>query len=160
MAADVLDRVQAQLAATVPDASVSHGVLVLRLAPTDLLAVVQRLKSELQFNLFLDVTAVDWPGETPRFEVVWHFYSTTHRVRVRLKTRVGEADPTVDSLVGLYGSARYMERECHDMYGIVFRGNPDLRPILLYEGFVGHPLRKDYPKDKEQPLVPYREPSS
>jgi NADH-quinone oxidoreductase subunit C len=49
-----------------------------------------------------------------------------------------------------------MERECHDMYGIVFRGNPDLRPILLYEGFVGHPLRKDYPKQLEQPLVPYR----
>ena len=49
-----------------------------------------------------------------------------------------------------------MERECHDMYGIVFRGNDDLRPILLYEGFVGHPLRKDYAKDHEQPLVPYR----
>jgi NADH-quinone oxidoreductase subunit C len=50
-----------------------------------------------------------------------------------------------------------MERECHDMYGIVFRGNDDLRPILLYEGFEGHPLRKDYPKQKEQPLVPYRD---
>jgi NADH-quinone oxidoreductase subunit C len=50
-----------------------------------------------------------------------------------------------------------MERECHEMYGIVFRGNDDLRPILLYEGFVGHPLRKDYPKQKEQPLVPYRD---
>jgi NADH-quinone oxidoreductase subunit C len=49
-----------------------------------------------------------------------------------------------------------MERECHDMYGIRFRGNADLRPLLLYEGFVGHPLRKDYPKHKEQPLVPYR----
>ena len=52
-----------------------------------------------------------------------------------------------------------MERECHDMYGIVFEGNADLRPILLYEGFVGHPLRKDYPKDREQPLVPYRDAS-
>ncbi len=75
---------------------------------------------------------------------------------MRLKTRVSEQDPTVDSLVGLYGSARFMERECHDMYGIVFRGNADLRPILLYEGFTGHPLRKDYPKEREQPLVPYR----
>ena len=62
----------------------------------------------------------------------------------------------VDSLTPLYGSAAFMERECHDMYGIVFRGNPDLRPILLYEGFDGHPLRKDYPKEHEQPLVPYR----
>ncbi len=92
----------------------------------------------------------------PRFEVVYHFYSTQHYVRVRLKTRVPEADPTVDSLVSLYGSANFMERECHDMYGIVFRGNSDLRPILLYEGFVGHPLRKDYAKQHEQPLVPYR----
>jgi NADH-quinone oxidoreductase subunit C len=78
-------------------------------------------------------------------------------VRVRLKTRVGAADPVVDSLVGLYGSAAFMERECHDMYGIVFRGNHDLRPILLYEGFRGHPLRKDYPKQGEQPLVAYRQ---
>ncbi len=85
-----------------------------------------------------------------------HFYSTAHKVRVRLKTRVAEADPSVDSLVPLYGSAAFMERECHDMYGIRFRGNADLRPILLYEGFVGHPLRKDYPKQQEQPLVPYR----
>ena len=114
------------------------------------------MRSEFAFDLFLDVTAVDWPGQTPRFEVVYHFYSTQHFGRVRLKTRVAEQDPTVDSLVPLYGSARFMERECHDMYGIVFRGNADLRPILLYEGFDGHPLRKDYPKDREQPLVPYR----
>jgi NADH-quinone oxidoreductase subunit C len=156
MTPGVLNTLKERLARGVGDASVSHGMLVLVLAPADLLGIVQRLKSELQFDLFLDVTAVDWPGQTPRFEVVYHFYSTAHRVRVRLKTRVPEADPAVESLVPLYGSAHYMERECHDMYGIVFRGNPDLRPILLYEGFVGHPLRKDYPKRQEQPLVPYR----
>ena len=131
-------------------------MLVLVVDPAEVLGRVQRLKSEFQFDLFLDVTAVDWLGESPRFEVVYHFYSTVHHVRVRLKTRVPETDPAVDSLISLYGSARFMERECHDMYGIVFRGNPDLRPILLYEGFVGHPLRKDYPKRAEQPLVPYR----
>ncbi len=138
----------------------SHGVLVLHLEPTAMLPVVQRLRDEFAFDLFLDVTAVDWPDAPLRFEVVHHFYSTTHRVRVRLKQRVTEAEPVVDSLVGLYGSAAYMERECHDMYGIRFRGNHDLRPILLYEGFVGHPLRKDYPKQLEQPLVPYRPPQS
>jgi NADH-quinone oxidoreductase subunit C len=157
MASDVLDLLRQRLADRVREASLSHGMLVLVLAPSDLLGTVQRLKSEFQFDLFLDVTAVDWLGQTPRFEVVYHFYSTAHRVRVRLKTRVPEADPAVESLVSLYGSARYMERECHDMYGIVFRGNPDLRPLLLYEGFVGHPLRKDYPKHAEQPLVPYRD---
>lgn len=156
MAAPILDLVMQRLAPAVGDASFSHGMLVLVLPPADLAGVVQRLKCEFGFDLFLDVTAVDWPGQAPRFEVVYHFYSTEHHVRVRLKTRVPETDPVVDSLTSLYGSARYMERECHDMYGIVFRGNPDLRPILLYEGFVGHPLRKDYPKQKEQPLVPYR----
>ena len=151
----VLERVQERLQAG-QEAALAHGVLVVKRAPAAVLATVQQLKSEFDFDLFTDVTAVDWPGQQPRFEVVWHFYSTKHFARVRLKTRVAEADPSVDSLVSLYGSARFMERECHEMYGIGFRGNPDLRPLLLYEGFKGHPLRKDYPKQREQPLVPYR----
>ena len=134
----------------------SHGMLVITVLPDKVFALVRRLKSELLFDLLLDITAVDWPQRTPRFDVVHHFYSTTAHVRVRLKSRVPEDDPRVDSLVASYGSAGFLERECHDMYGIVFRGNPDLRPILLYEGFVGHPLRKDYAKDHEQPLVRYR----
>src|SRR5262249_48126318 len=103
-----------------------------------------------------DVTAVDWPQRTPRFDVVYHFHSMSQHCRVRVKTAVAESDPVVDTLAPLYGSAPFMERECHDMYGIAFRGNPDLRPILLYQGFSGHPLRKDYPKLHEQPLVRYR----
>jgi NADH-quinone oxidoreductase subunit C len=156
VAGPVLDTLQQRLVPAAGAAALSHGMPVFTLAPHELTPTVQRLRGEFGFDLFLDVTAVDWPGQALRFEVVYHFYSTTHKVRVRLKTRVAEADPTVDSLVSLYGSAAFMERECHDMYGIVFRGNPDLRPILLYEGFVGHPLRKDYPKQQEQPLVPYR----
>ena len=155
MTADLIDRLQEGLRPLVAGASVAHGVAVFGIAPTAILDVVKKLKAEFGFDLFLDVTAVDWLPQVPRFEVVWHFYSTQDHVRVRLKARVPEAAPTVDSLVSLYGAARYMERECHDMYGIAFRGNPDLRPILLYEGFVGHPLRKDYAKDHEQPLVPY-----
>jgi NADH-quinone oxidoreductase subunit C len=139
------------------EVSSSRGMEVLALPRTELFSAVRQLGSEFAFDLLLDVTAVDWPKQKPRFELVYHLYSTTHHVRIRLKTRVPEEDPTVDSLVTLYGSARFAERECHDMYGIVFRGNPDLRPILLYEGFVGHPLRKDYPKEQEQPLVRYRD---
>jgi NADH-quinone oxidoreductase subunit C len=134
----------------------SHDMPVLQLAHDDLFHVVHRLKDEFAFDLLLDVTAVDWPLRTPRFDVVYHFYSTQHRDRVRIKTVVDFTEPVIDSLTPLYGSANFMERECHDMYGIVFRGNPDMRPILLYEGFVGHPLRKDYRKEDEQPLVPYR----
>jgi len=156
VASPVLEQLQQRLAPSVGETSFAHETLVVHLPPAALLATVALMRSEFAFDLFLDVTAVDWAGQTPRFEVVYHFYSTQHFGRVRLKTRVSEQDPTVDSLLPLYGSARFMERECHDMYGIVFRGNADLRPILLYEGFVGHPLRKDYPKDREQPLVPYR----
>ncbi len=134
----------------------SRGMLVVEVPAGAVLGTARRLASEFAFDLLLDITAVDWPARVPRFDVVYHFYSTTHFVRVRLKTRVPETEPIVDSLVSLYGSAHFMERECHEMYGIDFRGNPDLRPILLYEGFVGHPLRKDYPKLQEQPLVPYR----
>ena len=110
----------------------------------------------VSFDMLLDVTAVDWPGRPLRFDVVHHFLATPHALRVRTRTAVSESAPAVDSLTSLYGSARFMERECHEMYGIEFRGNADLRPLLLYEGFVGHPLRKDYPKEREQPLVPYR----
>ena len=156
MSAPVLEQLQQQFG--VASRGVMHGVLVLELDPPALVPTAQRLRDDFGFDLFLDVTAVDWPDAPLRFEVVWHFYSTAHKVRVRSKTRVREKDPTVDTLITLYGSAHYMERECHDMYGIRFRGNPDLRPILLYEGFVGHPLRKDYPKQQEQPLVPYLPP--
>jgi NADH-quinone oxidoreductase subunit C len=154
--ATVLDRIRTALAGAVTESSVAHGILVLVTDAANVFAIAQALKEHLGFDLFLDVTAVDWPDRDPRFDVVYHFYSTREFVRVRVKTRVPAADPAVDTLVPLYGSARYMERECHEMYGIVFRGNGDLRPLLLYEGFVGHPLRKDYPKQQEQPLVPYR----
>jgi NADH-quinone oxidoreductase subunit C len=157
MATSALDTLREQMIPAAGAATLSHGTLVFALAPAELVATVRHLRDEFGFDLFLDVTAVDWPADALRFEVVHHFYSTQHKVRVRLKTRVGAAAASVDSLVGLYGSAAFMERECHDMYGISFRGNRDLRPILLYEGFTGHPLRKDYPKRREQPLVPYRD---
>ena len=157
MAANVLEALQQQVVPAAGAATLSHdSCLVFRLAPDELVPTVRRLKEEFGYDLFLDVTAVDWPADALRFEVVHHFASTRQPLRVRLKTRVAEVDPSIDSLARLYRSADFMERECHDMYGIVFRGNHDLRPILLYEGFAGHPLRKDYPKAREQPLVPYR----
>ena len=134
----------------------SFGMPVLELRVENLLPLVTRLREGFDFALFLDVTAVDYPERTPRFDVVYHFYSHRHNQRVRLKVCVPEERPVVPTLAGHYGSARYMEREVHDMYGIEFAGNEDLRPVLLYEGFVGHPLRKDYPIEREQPVVPYR----
>ena len=152
----ILEALHSALSASGARTSQAHGMLIGELEPEHVFATVTQLKSTFAFDIFLDVTAVDWPNHALRFEVVYHFYSTTHKVRVRLKTRVSEATPHVPTLRPLYGSAGYMERECHDMYGVMFDGNDDLRPILLYEGFHGHPLRKDYPKQLEQPLVRYR----
>lgn len=135
----------------------SFGMTVLELGAGNLLPLVNVLRDKFDFTLFLDVTAVDYPERSPRFDLVYHFYSPRHNQRIRLKLAVAEQQPIVPTLTGLYGSARYMEREVHDMYGIGFEGNADLRPILLYEGFVGHPLRKDYPIEREQPVVPYRD---
>jgi NADH-quinone oxidoreductase subunit C len=151
----LIDQLQAELA-TFGAVTLSHNTVVCHTEPQQLFAAVTLLQSSFAFDVFLDVTAVDWPTDALRFEVVHHFYSTTNKIRVRLKCRVPEVAPVVPTLRPLYGSAGYMERECHDMYGIQFDGNDDLRAILLYEGFVGHPLRKDYPKQLEQPLVPYR----
>ena len=156
MIAPTLDSLRERPGPSLTEAVQARDMIVLVLPPAALLTTVKALKATFGFDLLLDVTAIDWTGQAPRFEVVYHFYSTVHFTRVRVKTRVPDADPAVDSLTSLYGSAKFMERECHEMYGIAFRGNADLRPILLYEGFVGHPLRKDYDKLHEQPLVPYR----
>jgi len=156
----LFERIGRSLGAQGVEVLESLGMPVLQIAPARLLEVVQALRETFGFDMLLDVTAVDWlgvPGDLPRFEVVWHFFASATQTRVRVKTRVPESDPTVASLTPLYGSAAFMERECHEMFGIRFTGNGDLRPILLYEGFVGHPLRKDYPKEREQPLIPYRD---
>ena len=96
-----------------------------------------------------------WPGppDQSRFTVVYHFFSTTHKHRLRLVVPADEADAEVDSLTSLWPGANWLEREVWDMFGIKFRGHPDLKRILMYEGFEGHPLRKDYPVKKRQPLI-------
>jgi NADH-quinone oxidoreductase subunit C len=108
---------------------------------------------DLLFDMPTDLTAVDYLGQEPRFEVVYHLYSTTKKHRIRIKARVPEDDPTIDSVVELWPGFNWEEREAYDLYGIRFLGHPDLRRILLYPEFVGHPLRKDYPKEGRQPLV-------
>jgi NADH-quinone oxidoreductase subunit C len=154
MDAPLVERIGSSLGVEV---GVSHGMPVVQVVPSQLLDAVRALREQFGFDMLLDVTAVDWLGQEPRFEVVWHFFNSGTQTRVRVKTRVPESEPVVASLTSLYGSAAFMERECHEMYGVRFAGNADLRPILLYEGFVGYPLRKDYPKEREQPLIPYRD---
>jgi NADH-quinone oxidoreductase subunit C len=105
---------------------------------------------------------VDYPTRAEfgeRLEVVLHLYSIPRRQRIRLKARVGDAElkgAELDSLCDIWSGANWFEREVYDMSGVVFRGHPDLRRLLMYPEFVGHPLLKDYPAQKTQPLVEYR----
>ncbi|SVA56102.1 uncharacterized protein METZ01_LOCUS108956 [marine metagenome] len=112
---------------------------------------------KLDFNFLMDLTAVDYLHRKPqRFEVVYHLFSLKHNHRLRVKIPVDEDDCTIFSLTPLWKTANWYEREVWDLYGIRFSGHPDLRRILLYEEFKGHPLRKDYPINKRQPLIgPY-----
>jgi len=112
-----------------------------------------RDEAELEFDMLTDLTAVDYLPRTPRFEVVYHLYSVALNHRLRIKAPVAGGDARIASATRLYPSAGWMEREVWDLYGIQFEGHPDLRRILLYEQFEGHPLRKDYPKERRQPLV-------
>jgi NADH-quinone oxidoreductase subunit C len=96
-----------------------------------------------------------WPGPPgpARFVVVYHFFSLPLKHRLRLEVPVEEADPEVDSLTSLWGGADWLEREVWDMFGIRFRGHQNLKRLLMYEEFVGHPLRKDYEVRRRQPLI-------
>ncbi|MEK7721238.1 MAG: NADH-quinone oxidoreductase subunit C [Elusimicrobiota bacterium] len=122
-----------------------------------LLKAAAFLKDELGFDFLMDLTAADYLPREPRFELVCHFYSSKHNYRLRLKCPVTETDARIDSLTPLWAGANWLEREAYDMYGIKFNGHPDLRRILLYDGFEGYPLRKDYPLKKRQPRIPHRE---
>jgi NADH-quinone oxidoreductase subunit C len=113
----------------------------------------------MSFDMLVDLCGVDFPDRAPRIEVVLHLYSIDKRHRVRLKARVGDAEGTgaeIDSIAGIWMGANWFERETWDMMGVKFRGHPDLRRLLMYPEFEGHPLRKDYPAQRTQPLVPYR----
>jgi NADH-quinone oxidoreductase subunit C len=134
-----------------------HTAIVAREGLSGALAFL-RDDPALRFDLLVDVTAVDClklPGreDGPRFDVVYHLYSTAHNHRVRLKVPVEETDAWVPTAAPLWPIADWLEREVWDMFGIRFQGHPNLKRLLLYEEFEGHPLRKDYPINRRQPLI-------
>jgi NADH-quinone oxidoreductase subunit C len=134
-----------------------HTAVVERAALLEVLRACRDLP-ELAFDVLMDLTAVDYaryPGreDGPRFEVVYHLYSLAGNHRLRIKVRVEEDDAVVPTAVPLWPIANWFEREVWDMFGVRFAGHPDLRRLLMYEEFVGHPLRKDYPITRRQPLI-------
>jgi NADH-quinone oxidoreductase subunit C len=177
MSKKVLDRLVGHFHERILETESFRGDDEARVAPADWVAVARFLRddAECAMNQFIDITAADYPerekggGDVraeqpsalgavpqPRFDVLLIVRSLVKKHRIRLKTRVSEGEE-LDTLFGVWSGANWTEREVYDMFGVRFRGHPDLRRILLYEEFVGHPLRKDYPINKAQPLVAYRD---
>lgn len=137
-----------QLAERMPSAiaggSAAKGEITLLVDPEQIAAVCRFLKEEHAFNRLSSVTAVDWYPAVPRFEVVYHLHSLPRGERLRLKCRLAEG-AAIDSVTGVWRGADWYEREVYDLFGIPFRGHPNLKRIMMPEDWEGHPLRKDYP---------------
>ena len=134
--------------ASLPDTIVSAkefaGQVTVVVQKDQMARVARHLKDDQDFKYCVDVTAVDWKDRSPRFEVVYHFYSFSKNARVRVKCATADGED-VPSIAAVFLAANWCEREVWDMFGIKFSGHPDLRRILTWEGFNGFPLRKDFP---------------
>jgi len=162
MSKALIDLIEKNFGAAVLETHSLYGddTIVVEAAAWKEVARFLRDNPQCSMEMLTDLTAVDFPEREPRFEIVAHFYSLSKGHRLRLKTRTGDAEgdeAAVESLCEFWASANWMEREVFDMFGVIFKNHPDLRRILLYPEFEGHPLRKDYPADKIQPLIAYRD---
>jgi NADH-quinone oxidoreductase subunit C len=138
------------IVSALPGAALGHAVafgdLTVTVEAAKIVDVVRFLRDDpgCRFVSFVDVTAVDYPGRENRFEVVYHLMSPTLNARVRLKAAASETTQ-VPSIITVFPGADWFERECYDLYGVIFTGHPDMRRLLTDYGFDGHPLRKDFP---------------
>ena len=169
MSKRVLDRLKTRFGDRILEALSAHGDECAVVAPADWHEVALFLRDDpaCDMAMFIDITAVDYPKREPRFDLILFLYSPNGKQRIRLKTRLFDeieeerhtaARPTrVPTVSDVWLGANWFEREVWDLFGVRFEGHPDLRRILTYDEFEGHPLRKDYSADRTQPLVPYRE---
>lgn len=123
----------------------AYGELTLDVDPGRIAAVCRYLRDAGQFVRLSDLTAVDWHPREPRFEVVYHLHSLERNQRLRLKCRLAGGAPEIETVTGVWRGADWYEREVFDLFGIVFRGHPGLKRIMMPEDWEGHPPRKDYP---------------
>ena len=157
----VLDKLKERFGAAILETHSNFGDDTALVDPAHWKAIGKFLREDpaLDFDLPVDLCGVDYPSRLPRMEVVLHLYSIPRRHRVRIKARVGDEDmdgAELESLVAIWPGLNWLEREVFDMSGVRFRGHPDLRRILMYPEFEGHPLQRTYPADRTQPLVSYR----
>jgi len=122
-----------------------RGETSFTISPADLREVANVCRTDLSFDYLLDITSIDNFGEEPRFELIYHLYSMRHGVHLRLKLKVPEEIGPVDTVSDIWPTANWHEREAYDMMGIKFTGHPDLRRILMWDGYPFFPLRKDFP---------------
>jgi NADH-quinone oxidoreductase subunit C len=140
---ELIRRLRARFGEAIGEATLDRKQAIVVVQPERFLDVCDYLRTGEKFDFLTDLTAVDWYGREKRFDLILNLYSFPHNQRLRLKVPLGE-DAHCPSVAGLWGTANWLERECFDMFGIVFDGHPDLRRILLPDGWKGHPLRKDY----------------
>ena len=157
----LLERLSVKLGSYLLEAWVDRGDAMVRIAPGNILDLFRLLKldAELSFDFLVDITVVDWmDSAAERFEVVYQLLSLRHSHRLRVKVWLPESKPEIPSITPIWHSALFLEREAWDMFGVVFSEHPDLRRILMYDEFKGHPLRKDYPVQAKQPRIKLRAP--
>ncbi len=152
----LIDKIKAQFTDKVLENHDFRGDQTVTVDKSIILDLLKWLRDDPETNMsfLMDLTCVDYMDRKgARFEVVYHLFSLKFNHRVRVKCPVEEDDCEIDSACPLYKGANWYEREVWDMYGVKFRNHPKLKRILLYEEFKGHPLRKDYPINKRQPLI-------
>ena len=122
-----------------------RGETTFIIAPPDLVEIAKFCRDQLSFDYLLDITSIDNFGEEPRFEIVYHLYSMPLGIHLRLRLKLSEEVAALDTVSDIWSTANWHEREIYDMMGIKFNGHPDLRRILMWDGYPFFPLRKDFP---------------
>jgi NADH-quinone oxidoreductase subunit C len=135
-----------------------RGEITLKIQREGILPIMEYCRGELDFDYLVDVSSLDHFGEEPRFEMVYELYSYQHRCHLRIKSKISEDDLVAPTVSGIWPTANWHEREIYDMMGITFSDHPDLRRILMWEGYPYYPLRKDFPlagRPSEMPDVAF-----
>jgi len=153
-----VDRLRGKYPTSILEAKTFRDEVTVTVAKKDLSEICTYLyvDPDLQYQVLTDLCGVDFFPQTPRFEVVYLLYSFKNNHRLRLKAKVGEGE-SISSVESIWKAANWLEREVYDLFGIPFENHPDLKRILLWDGYEGHPLRKDYPvegPDFGKPFVP------
>jgi NADH-quinone oxidoreductase subunit C len=156
----LLDSLSKLFGTKLQDKTEFRGETTYTILPRDLREVAQFCRDELSFDYLIDITSIDNFGEEPRFEIVYELYSLTLAVHLRLKLRISEEIGAVDTVSDIWPTANWHEREIYDMMGLKFNGHPDLRRILMWDGYPFFPLRKEFPLEglpSEMPDVAFTE---